>query len=352
MARMLRIGNFSYRFGGGVRRFFGRQRQEDLFEAHAHRPQLQQPPAAADDAARELAPDVLAALALDFVADRRAVTIRFGDARHAGHPAQRRYRVAAGRIDLDVHRFRSAQPRRQVLRRVDGDDLPLVDDDDALARLADFRQDVRAQDDRVGARELFDQLPRFDDLLRVEAGGRFVEDQHVGVVDDCLREADALLVPLRQFAALPLRHIGDARPIHDGANAIGAPGGGDAFDLRHEAEILGDGHVGVERRRFRQVSGAALGFDRLVEDVEPGDERFAFSRRHVTGEDAHRRRLAGAVRAEEPEDLAALDAEAHVFYGGDAAVALGEVLDLNHRELLLSWCKQKYYRNGWGRING
>src|SRR4029077_6336995 len=77
-------------------------------------------------------------------------------------------------------------------------------------------------------------------------------------------------------------------------------------------------------------AGPALGFDRLVEDVEPGDNRFAFRGRHVAGQNPHRRRLAGAVGAEEPEDLAALDAEADVVDGGHAAVAFREVLNLDH----------------------
>ena len=99
-------------------------------------------------------------------------------------------------------------------------------------------------------------------------------------------------------------------------------------------------HVGIERRRFRQVAGAPLGFDRLIEDVEPGDDRLALGRRHVAGQDAHRRRLAGAVRPEEAEDLAALDAEADVVDGGDAAVAFREVLNLDHEELLCTLLKK------------
>ena len=76
----------------------------------------------------------------------------------------------------------------------------LVDDDDALAGLRDLGQDVRAEDDRVVAGEAPDQLARLDDLLRVEAGGRLVEDQHVGVVNQRLGEADALPVALRELA--------------------------------------------------------------------------------------------------------------------------------------------------------
>ena len=37
------------------------------------------------------------------------------------------------------------------------------------------------------ATELANQLPRLDDLLRIEAGGRLVEHQHLGVVDERLR---------------------------------------------------------------------------------------------------------------------------------------------------------------------
>ena len=51
------------------------------------------------------------------------------------------------------------------------------------------------------AGELLDELARLDDLLRVEAGRRLVEDQHVRVVDERLRQADALPVALRQLAA-------------------------------------------------------------------------------------------------------------------------------------------------------
>ena len=53
--------------------------------------------------------------------------------------------------------------------------------------------------------------------------------------------------------------------------------------------------------------------------------------RHVAGQDPHRRRLAGAVGPEEAEDLALVDAEADVVDGGEAAVLLGEVLNLDHR---------------------
>src|SRR5579872_2715849 len=95
IARMLRIDRFSRGFRRRVRTLFGRQREEDFLEAQAHRAQLEQPPPAVDDAARELAAHVLPVLALDLVADGRAAPVRLDDARDAGHAFQRRARVGA-----------------------------------------------------------------------------------------------------------------------------------------------------------------------------------------------------------------------------------------------------------------
>jgi len=55
---------------------------------------------------------------------------------------------------------------------------------------------VRAQNDRVVAGKALDQIPGFVDLFGIEARGRFVENQHIRVVNDGLRQADALAVAL------------------------------------------------------------------------------------------------------------------------------------------------------------
>src|SRR3954464_15268950 len=90
---------------GGRRRwkFFGRHRQEHLFEAHSHGPELEQPPAAGDHRAREIAADVVPAAALDFIADDAVAPIRFGDARHARNARQRPRGIAARGVDLHIH---------------------------------------------------------------------------------------------------------------------------------------------------------------------------------------------------------------------------------------------------------
>jgi hypothetical protein len=54
-----------------------------------------------------------------------------------------------------------------------------------------------AQNDRVIARQRFDQAARFGNLLRIQAGRGLVQDQHVGIVDDRLGESNSLPVALR-----------------------------------------------------------------------------------------------------------------------------------------------------------
>ena len=94
--------------------------------------------------------------------------------------------------------------------------------------------------------------------------------------------------------------------------ARAALAGGTPLMLATKSRYSDDRHVRIERRRLRQIAGAALGFDRLVEDVEARDDRLAFRGRHVAGQNAHGRRLARAVWAEEAENLASLDTEAEI----------------------------------------
>ena len=70
----------------------------------------------------------------------------------------------------------------------------------------------------------------------------------------------------------------------------------------------------------------SLRVDRLAEQ-----QRLALGRRQQAGQHLHRRGLAAAVRAEEAEDLAALDREADVVDGGEVAEAAGEVVRLDRR---------------------
>ena len=84
-----------------------------------------------------------------------------------------------------------------------------------------------------------------------------------------------------------------------------------------------------DMQRISQVSVAA-----------PVDRRCPGGGGHEAEEHAQRGGLAGAVRAEEPDDAAPLDGEGDVVDGGQAGEALGEPVDFDHRHagrLVPSW---------------
>ncbi|MEI9892578.1 MAG: hypothetical protein WDN28_01310 [Chthoniobacter sp.] len=98
------------------------------------------------------------------------------------------------------------------------------------------------------------------------------------------------------------------------------------------AQVLIHAHVGVERCILRQVAEVPPRFDRLLEDVEPGNGRASGGGRQIAGEDLHRRALARAIRPEKANDFAFFHLEVEAVDRGDARVSLGEVFDFDHGE--------------------
>ena len=98
---------------------------------------------------------------------------------------------------FDQHQFGPARPALQIVHRVRGNELSFVDDDDPLAGLLDFRQDVRAQNDGVVAGEALDQVARLVDLFGIQSSSRFVQNEHVWIVNDGLGQPHALAIAFR-----------------------------------------------------------------------------------------------------------------------------------------------------------
>ena len=82
----------------------------------------------------------------------------------------------------------------QLLRRTVEHQFAAVDDDDPGADRFDLFENVGGNDDRLAFAHLPDQLAHFVLLVRVEAVGRLVQNQHRRIVQDRLREADPVMV--------------------------------------------------------------------------------------------------------------------------------------------------------------
>ena len=123
---------------------------------------------------------------------------------------------------------------------------------------------------------------------------------------------DRVVEPLLAMLALELAHVGD------------------------ELQKLVNGHLAIARRAFRQITEHALRLQRLLLDVVSADHRTARRRREKTREHLHRRRFAGAVRAEEAEHLSGLDAKTDAVDGDEVAVAFHELSRFYHGPIHLS----------------
>ena len=85
---------------------------------------------------------------------------------------------------------------RKIVGGVVGHYLSLVYNDYPVADRLHLAENVRRKNDGVILAQLFDKGSYLDYLLGVEAYGGLVENEHVGVADKRLRQADALSVSL------------------------------------------------------------------------------------------------------------------------------------------------------------
>jgi hypothetical protein len=113
--------------------------------------------------------------------------------------------------------------------------------------------------------------------------------------------------------------------VHPGPDDAGV----DVVELGVESQVLLGGEVAVERGVLEDQADVPAHVVALGDDVEAADARGAGRGQRQGAEHVDRRALAGAVGAEEAEDLARRDGERHAADGLDLAVGLDEGVDLD-----------------------
>ncbi len=189
---------------------------------------------------------------------------------------------------------------------------------------------MRGDDHRRLAPQLPDQLPERDPLLRVQPGGRLVEQQDVRVVDDGLREAGPPYRAAGQRLQLGVDTVGQPDPRH---------GPFDRRAGRVARHLLQPRHVGhkVPHGESRVVPEVL----RQVPDPAPGGRQLRVARQFVAqkgdatgggpgdgGQYPYQRSLSGPVRAEQPVHSRA-EVEVDAVEGDGPAVSDGEPGDMH-----------------------
>ena len=215
--------------------------------------------------------------------------------------------------------------RAQLLDGCVDDDAAGVDDEGVLEKLADLVDEVRGQDDRAGVLAVVGEEAVVEDLPShsIQAQVRLVEDRERCARGEPHDDADGGALPAGELLDALLRRkaefldevVGEAGiPVGEEArcareHVLDAELIGVALGLRDEARVLQHGSV-LHGRGAEEPHGAARG------ELLAGDE-------------AHERRLAGAVAAEEARDGVLGRSERRVVDGGERAVALGEAAGLH-----------------------
>ena len=180
-----------------------------------------------------------------------------------------------------------------------------------------------------------DNISYLDDLIGVKADRRLIENKELGVSEECLSEADSLLVALGEIAYEFASDIGDAEQFHNSVYLVAAFTEGDAFETGTEAEVFLYLHFGVERRYLREIADILLGFYGVPGDVNSVDSDLSCGHGEVTGYHVHCGGFSGAVRAEESKYLIIVYCKAYVIDCTVGAIVFCKVFNGDH-ELLLS----------------
>ena len=169
-----------------------------------------------------------------------------------------------------------------------------------------------------------DIVPQLPAKLDVDARGRLVEHQDRRRVDHRLGHQQPPLHAARQGARISVGLVGQ---MHRGEQLVGLPLA--PWRIPYSPAWISSASRGreerVEQDLLRDDPDRAFGVARVLVDVEAPDGRPAAAFADQPGEDVDQRRLAGAVGAEQPEDLAARHVEADVVERQLALAALARI---------------------------
>ena len=229
--------------------------------------------------------------------------------RDESHQSRRLLPVSVRNTDLERRAAAAdaGDARLQPVERVVGDHPAVVDDDDAIGEALDFFHVVRRVEQRLAAP--LQRLEVVEDrvaALRIDADRRLVEQQDVGIVQQAGGEIEPPLHAAAERLDAIARAIGEADELERRRDRLVERGARQAVERAEEAQVV---RAPTARRRARDPAArgrCAASSDRCRPPSRCAvDQHLAALRRQQPGDHRHRRRLAGAVRAEQADELPA-----------------------------------------------
>ena len=181
---------------------------------------------------------------------------------------------------------------------------PGLDDDDVVGDALKLAEQVGGDDDgdpEVGA-DAGDEAEHLVAARGVEPVRRLVEEDELGVVDERLRELDALLHARGVAADRAVALLVEPDVAQRVRGALAGDVRGQAGHARHVDEELRGRDVEGEALALGHVAHDLADLEAVREAVEAEDARRPRGGRHEPKEDLDERGLARAVRADEADD--------------------------------------------------
>ena len=226
----------------------------------------------------------------------------------------------------------------QFARAALGDLAAVVQHQQALAQALGLVHEVRGQQDRLAlAQQALQALPHQVARLRIEAGGRLVKQQQIGVVHQRTRQRQAALHAARQLGRLGARLVAERGEVQQLRHPLGHLRAAQAEVAAEHVQVLGAAEVRVERIELRYHAEACLDGQAIARHLQ----RRAVGPREVADAADIRRRqpqahadgggLARAVGADHAQAFARRDAERHAIHHARIAIGLGEITHIEQR---------------------
>ena len=173
----------------------------------------------------------------------------------------------------------------------------------------------------LGAEGL-DAVENGDPALGVDANGRFVEHEQPRIVQEAGRDVEPALHATRVLVDALARPVDQPDQLEARIHPFVPRPPGQAVEASEEAQVLATGQVGIERDLLWHVADGGPGCRGALVDCLPGDADLAAVAPKQPADHRDRRRLTGAVRAQQAVALARRDLEPHVVDRDPAPVAL------------------------------
>src|ERR1700704_2150918 len=241
------------------------------------------------------------------------------DARHLRQPLGE---PLPFRLHLDVEAAAQHLPA-ELRHRADQRDIALVEQRDPVAHALHPLEQMRGEQNADAAvLELADDLEQLDRRLRVEARGRLVEDRNLRVLHQDLGEPGALAHAAREGLSPLVDHVREPDMDERVVDPPLALGSIQSDEPRGVAHIVGRAEIVIEADLVGQIADPAFDRERLPHGIVA--EHAGLPIRDVAQAEQHQDSggLAGAVRAEQPENLPARDVERDALDDGGPVVAL------------------------------